>query len=408
MASFPLAGLLVLELAGPPGAWVGGFLGDFGARVIKIERPGMPAVRWGMFGMRTLSTVEERIKYSAYNPFDRNKESMILDLKKEAGRNIFYRLVERADVIIEGHRPGVSRRLGIDYETLSQINEKIVYCAVTGYGQDGPYQNIPGHDINYAAISGLLELTGSQEKPGLPGIPVGDWAGFAHATIGILLALLVRAQTGKGQFIDISLTDGIISWMRGWISDYLESGIVPEKGKAVPLGGSACYNIYQTRDGYISIGCLEPWFWENLCRALGREDLVPLQYDVEDQRQVSQELADLFKARTTGDWFKFLAEKDVCAAPVNSLTEALNDPQVIHRGMLAEVKHPKLGKVKQVVGGVRLSGISVRIRRFAPLPGQDTERILEELGYTSKQMQKLFEEGAVSRDVDQGAGQADR
>ncbi len=395
----PLEGITVIELAGPPGAWAGGLLAEFGARVIKVVRAGAAPVRWGSTGMRYLTSPEEEMRHAAFNPFDRNKESIRLDLKKAEARNVFYKLVEKSDVVTEGYRPGVAGRLGVDYETLDRINPRIIYCAITGYGQDGPYKNMAGHDINYSAIAGLLHLTGPRDSPPSPsGIPVGDWGGgVAQAAIGILLAILARQRSGRGQFIDISITDGIVGLMKGNVADYLETGVAPGKGQTVPHGGAPYNDVYQTKDGnYISIGCWEPWLWENLCRAIQREDLVRLQYAEGENRDfLLQSLSRVFLTRTRDEWFEFLKDKDVCAGPVKTLPEMLDDPQVRHRQMVVEVEHPEAGKVKQIGIGIKLTRTPGAIRHAAPLEGQDTGAILKELGYSPRDIQELRRHGAV-------------
>ncbi|MBI4330260.1 MAG: CoA transferase [Chloroflexi bacterium] len=395
----PLSDITVIEIAGAPGSWATGLLGEFGARVIKIGRMGMPPVRWGSFGMRYLNSQDERTRYAAFNPHDRNKESIILDLKKESGRQVFYKLVAAGDVVVEGYRPGVARRLKIDYETLLSINPGIIYCAITGYGQDGPYQDTAGHDINYAALSGVLGLTALKGGPPvLPGIPVGDWGGgFAQAVIGILLALTARRPTGRGQYIDISMTDGLVSFLKGYVADYLETGIAPAPGESVPTGGAPYNNVYRTKDEkYVSIGCWEPWLYENLCRAISREDLIPLQHARGDDRdRVHSILSGIFLTRTRDEWFQFLKDKDVCVAPVNSLAETLADEQVLHRRMVVEVGHPRMGKVKQIGIGIKLSETPGTIRRTAPMEGENTDSILKELGYSSQQIDQLRQEKAI-------------
>ncbi|MBI4334584.1 MAG: CoA transferase [Chloroflexi bacterium] len=397
----PLDRITVIELAGPPGAWAGGLLAEFGARVIKVSRAGAAPVRWGTTGMRPLTSPEERERYAAFNPFDRNKESITLDLKKAQARQILCRLVERADIVTEGYRPGVAGRLGADYETLRRINPRIIYCAITGYGQGGPYRDMVGHDINYSAMAGLLDLTGPPgSRPSTCGIPVGDWmGGMSQAVIGILLALVARHTTGDGQFIDVALTDGIVSTMKGHIASYLETGAAPKKGETVSHGGAPYNDVYETKDGkFVAIGCWEPHLYENLCRALGLEDLLPLQHAAgEDRERVKRALTRAFLARTRDEWFEFLRDRDVAVAPVKSLPEVLEDPQVRHREMVVELEHDRLGKVKQAGIGIKLSRTPGRIRRLAPPDGRDTEKLLRELGYSPGDIQHFQKDGVVDR-----------
>jgi crotonobetainyl-CoA:carnitine CoA-transferase CaiB-like acyl-CoA transferase len=275
-----LKGINILDLLPTrvyPGAFSTWILGDLGAEVINIEPP--PEARAQVAKTIMALTDEEERKRAAYDPINRNKKSVALNLKTEEGRHIFYQLAEKADIIVEGFRPGVVKRLGVDYETIAKINPKIIYCSMSGYGQDGPYHDLPGHDINYVAMGGALNLIGDREgKPVIPLNLVGDIAGATlHATVGILTALIARGKTGKGQHIDISYTDSVISLVSIMLSrDYFQNEIIPKRGESCLSGAYPYYSIYETKDGrFVTIGCVEPWLWENLCRVIGREDFIP-------------------------------------------------------------------------------------------------------------------------------------
>ncbi len=389
-----LEGIKIIDMSRlAPGPYCTMILGDLGADIIRID-PG---------GGRAAEAVvpvaaEEAERRTAYNATGRNKRSIILNLRLEGAKEIFYKLAERADVIVEEFRPGVVKRLGVDYETISKINPRIVYCSVTGYGQDGPYQNMPGHDINYISIAGALGIIG--QKGGPPAIPsnlLADYAGGGmHAAIGILAALLARERTGKGQHVDIAMCDGVVSLMHMAAMQYFTTGKAPERGNDMLTGGLPHYNVYETKDGkYISLGSLEPWFYENLCRAVGREDFIPYEWDEGKRSEIFSAFREIFRTKTRDEWFDLLKQIDICVAPVYSIDEVFSDPQVVHRKMVVDIDHPRLGKIKQVGISVKLSDTPGSIRSLAPFPGQHTDEILKELGYTEKRIEELRREGAI-------------
>ncbi|MCJ7744580.1 MAG: CoA transferase, partial [Dehalococcoidales bacterium] len=344
----------------------------------------------------------------AHEAINRNKKSILLNLKPEAGQTIFQQLAEGTDVIVEGFRPGVTKRLGIDYETISKINPRIVYCSVTGYGQDGPYCDLPGHDINYISFAGALNLIGEANRP--PVVPlniIADYgAGGKDAVIGIICALLARNQTGRGQYIDISLTDCGISLMtESVLGIYFATGISMKRGEHDLGGAYPYYTIYQTKDGkFITIGCLEPWLWANLCRAIGQEEFIPFSIirdryprSADDQKvkEIHDYLKQLFLTRTRDEWFEFFRTKDVPIGKVYSLDEVFADPQVQHRRMVMELEHPTEGKVRQVGIAIKLSDTPGEVRSFPPLLGQHTDEILTGLGYSQQKIAELRREGVV-------------
>jgi len=395
-----LEGIKILDLAGyPPGMFCTMILGDFGAEVLKIEPPGER--------LSKSPEGDEGRKEAAYTPLNRNKKSMVLNLRSEAGREIFYRLAEKADVIIEGFRPGVAKRLGIDYDTMNKLNTKIVYCSLSSYGQDGPYRDLPGHDVNYISIAGVLGLIGPRE--GTPVIPlnlVADYAGASlFGAIGILVALMARNKTGRGQYVDMAYTDGAIALISSFTKDYFFTNTVPKRGESVFQGAYPYYGVYETMDGkYITIGCIEPHFWENLCRVLGREDYIPSHYTPEHRlhkpegskwEEISSYLKQSFLTRTRDEWFDLLSRKDIPVAKVYSLDEVFSDPQVLHRQMLIEVEHPTLGKIKQVGIAPKLSDTPGKVRSLSPLLGEHTEEVLQALGYSRGEIEDLRWEGAI-------------
>lgn len=393
-----LEGITILDLSRyGPGHYATMLLADLGADVIKVEQPG-ERLRAAFAQSRHGTQDEERI--AAYNAQNRNKRSLYLNLKVGGAREVFYQLCRRADVLFEGNRPGVAKRLGIDYQTISRVNPRMVYCSLSGYGQEGPYKLVSGHDLDYIAVAGALGITGEPgRRPTFPANLLADYAGGGmHAALGILAALMARGRTGRGQYVDIAMTDGVLSLMNAELSRYFSTGQVPQRGETTLTGSSPVYNVYETKDGkYIAIASLEPWFWENLCRALGHEEFIPYEFARGEKREeVFSAFRKVFATRTRDEWFEYLKDKDVCVAPVYTLDEVCSDPQVLHREMVVEVEHPKFGKVKQLGISVKLSETPGGVRRFAPFPGQHTREILLSLGYTEEAIEKLRKEGAIT------------
>jgi len=385
----PLEGTKVLDLSQrAPGPLCTMVLADFGAEVVKIEAPQEAGIS------RAWSDLNLPLRERVYNPLHRNKKSMTLNLRADPGKEIFYKLSQGADVILEGFRPGVAKRLGIDYESISKINPRIVYCSLSGYGQDGPYSDLPGHDINYISIAGALGMIGNSpdSPPAIPLNLVADFAGGSlHAVIGILLALMARGKIGRGQYVDIAMIDGVISLLGFSTYEYFCFGRIPQRGDDMLNGGFPCYNVYQTKDdGYISIGCVEAHFWENLCRALGREDFIPYQWsqDKEKQEEIFSFLRKTFLTKTRDEWFELL-KNTVPTGKVYSMGEAFADPQVLHRKMMVEIDHSEAGKVKQIGIGIKLRETPGKIRSLAPSPGDHDEEILLSLGYTEQDIRSL-------------------
>ena len=397
-----LEGITILDLTwqgpGPLGTMI---LGDLGCEIIRIGAP--PAA-----GARQ-STRKAGKGEVAYQASQRNKKSLLLNLKSEEGRQIFYRLAEETDVIVEGFRPGVAERLGIDYQTIRKINPKLIYCSITGYGQDGPYRTLPGHDINYISFAGALNLIGDPDRqPVIPLNLVGDYgAGAKDAAIGILSALIARDKTGRGQYVDISMTDSVISLLTDVVlGQYFQSSVAPKRGEHQLNGARPYYNVYQAKDGkYISFGCLEPWLWEGLCREIGREDFIPFNMtrrlsldEAEDSKweEIFAYLRQLFLTKTRDEWFELMSTKNIPIGKVYSLDEVFADPQVLHREMVIEVEDPTVGKVKQVGIAIKLSDTPGKVRSLPPATGEHTDEILIGLGYNKERLDQLRQEGVVS------------
>lgn len=375
--SMPLEGIRVLDLTRLlPGPYSSLMLADYGADVIKIEDPnGGDYARW----------YEPR--KGEYNPMflslNRNKRSMTLNLKSNHDKDIFKDLVKTADVLIESFRPGVMDRLGLGYKELKKINPKLIYCAITGYGQSGPYAALPGHDINFLSYSGLLELQGERNgKPVLSSVQIGDIGGGAlMGTIGILLAIIESRKSGLGQFIDVSMLDGSISWMQSILPEFLAVKKTPERGALMLNGGKACYEIYETKDGrFLSVGALEEKFWTNFCKTIGREDLIAkLDASIEEQYRMKEEIQAALLTKTQTEWMTLFDATEACVAPVLKVEEMVTNPQVVDRQIIEEVYHPGVGVTKQIANPIKMSRTRAKTIRQAPHLGEHNDEILEEL-----------------------------
>jgi len=316
-------------------------------------------------------------------------------------------LANKSDVIVEGFRPGVAKRLKIDYETVGKLNRRIVYCSLSGYGQEGPYRDLPGHDLNYLSMSGILNLIGNPEGP--PVIPlniVADFAGASlYAALGVMAALIARSKTGKGQYIDVSFTAGAISLIPAFSQGYFLRGIVPRRGETALQGGYPYYGVYKTKDGrYISITCLEAFFWENLCRALGKEEYIPFCFSPEHYlrrsegrkwQEIRSWLENVFLTKTRDEWFDFLSKRDIPVGKVYTLDEAFSDQQLIQRKTVVEIDDAAVGRVRQVGIPIKLSETPGKIRSLSPFFGQHTQEILLELGYSQERISDLYRKGIV-------------
>lgn len=452
--SLPLAGIRVLDLSRLlPGGFCSLLLADFGAEVLKVEDTGIgDYIRWSP---PYVDGAHDSAKSALFLALNRNKRSIRIDLKSEAGREVLLRLVADHDVVLESFRPGVLDRLGVGYERMRQVNPGIVYCAVTGYGQDGPKRDASGHDMNYLGLVGLLGLTGERDRAdrsggaeeadaareadtdgGADGHPIqsagqiADLGGGAlMAAFGILAALRerdgspgrpatsardgapaqpeipARPGSGLGQVVDVSMADGALSWLALVAGAYLADGHVPRRGE-LPLAGSLiCYRPYRCADGWVTLGALEPKFWQAWCRGVGREDLVEHQFEAPGSDAHAEVLA-IFETRTRAEWERFAAVHDCCLEPVLDLDEALNSELVRARDMVVTVEQPG------VTDGVRQLGLPVKLGRtpgsHARLPGPElgehTEPVLAAAGYSAAEIEDLLRSGAVAASGHDEAG----
>jgi crotonobetainyl-CoA:carnitine CoA-transferase CaiB-like acyl-CoA transferase len=395
--SVALQGIKVIDLTRlAPGPFSTMVLGDLGADVIRVEEPGggrMARERG------TEPDMAEAQRRTAFNALNRNKQSIALNLKNEDARTILHKLCADADVFVEGFRPGVVKRLGCDYESLKAINPRLVYCSLSGYGQTGPYNDLVGHDINYISVGGALGVIGTPESgPSIPMNIIADFAGGGmHAAMAIMAALMARTHTGRGQMVDIAMSDGVAYLLASMLSEYFTSGTVPSPGGSTLNGNAPYYNVYRCKDGkYLSVGCIEPWFWSTLCRSIGRDDLIDGQFETANSERVLAELQSTFAQKDREDWWTELRAIDnIAVAKVYSLDEMVDDPQNIHRQMVVDAGTLNGEVVRQVGIGPKLSDTPGTIRSLGPTAGQHTREILESLGYDSSEVSRLIEDGAV-------------
>jgi crotonobetainyl-CoA:carnitine CoA-transferase CaiB-like acyl-CoA transferase len=366
-----------------PGPYCSRILADLGFEVIKVERPG--GGDWSRYVPPVDPESGQSLFFGAVN---RGKKSLTLNLKSDEGRAILLRLIGTADVLLESFRPGVMERLGLGYETLAQVHPRLVYCALSGYGADGPYRERAGHDLNYAGLTGLLDLTGLRKSPpSIPGAPVADLSGALWAAVGILFALLERERSGLGQCVEASLLGGALSFLPLAVVRH-QGGQPMARGSSDLNGGVVCYNIYETQDGHhMTLSALEPEFWANFCQAVGREDLMGQQFTPALPGEPAYEdLCALFRSRTRQDWVEALVGVDACCEPVYTVGEALDSPPVQALGMLTS-----LG----LLAPVHLSSQERCAAEPAPALGQHTVTYLAELGYNSAAVEELRRQGVI-------------
>ena len=393
-----LEGLRVLDLSRLlPGGFCSLLLADFGADVVKVEDTGMgDYVRWAP---PYYEGAEQSARSALFLSLNRGKRSIRIDLKNDAGRDVLLRLVRDADVLLESYRPGVLDRLGVGYERLKQENPRLVHCAITGYGQDGPYRDRAGHDMNYLGLVGLLGLTGEADGPPVQAAgQIADLGGGAlMAAFGILAALRERDRSGAGQFVDVSMADGALSWLAMVAARYFAEGEAPRRGELELAGSLVCYRPYRCADGWVTLGALEPKFWQAWCRGVGRDDLVEFQFD-RPGSATHRQVEDVFLGRTRDEWQAFAAEHDCCLEPVLELDEVLDSELVRARNMIGLLDQPG------VADPVRLLGVPVKLSRTpgdansAPGPalGEHTEAVLAEAGFSDSERAALLESGAVA------------
>lgn len=386
--SLPLEGLKVLDLSRYlPGPFCTQILSDFGAEVIKVEDP-----NGGDLGRHLAPILEDQS--SRFYTVNRNKKSISLDLKKEEGKVIFRRLVHDSDVVVDQFRPGIMDKMGLGYEHLKEINKRIIYCAISGYGLSGPLRDSAGHDLNYLSLSGVTGLTGTcQGMPAMSGVQIADISGGTlYSTIAILLALANREKTGKGQLCDIAMMDASVSLLAYTLGEWSGWGVLPERGDDVLTGGYACYNIYKTKDHkYVSLGAVEEKFWAEFCQKIGREDYISFQWDKSKRLQIIEEVKETILEKTRDEWVDFFAASDICFTPVLTLEEMCENPQVAAREMIIKVPNVRGSGREVVVTGVpiKLSDTPGVIKITFPELGEHNREVLQAVGYTLAEIEEF-------------------
>jgi alpha-methylacyl-CoA racemase len=398
MSSPALEELRVLDLSRLlPGGFCSLLLADFGADVIKVEDTGMgDYVRWAP---PYYDGADDTAKGALFLALNRGKRSIRVDLKTDGGRDVLLRLARDADVVLESFRPGVLDRLGVGYERLREVNPRLVYCAITGYGQDGPNRDRSGHDMNYLGLNGLLGLTGDADGPPVQAAgQIADLGGGAlMAAVGVLMALREREHSGQGQLVDCSMFDGALSWLAFVAADMLATGgRAPQRGGLHLAGALTCYRPYACADGYVTLGALEPKFWAAFCRGVGREDLLDHAFDPPGS-DAHRAVSEIFAARTREEWHRFASEHDCCLEPVLGLDEALSSEQVTARDLVVEVDQPGAERRVRLLGApFKLSRTPADPTRPGPALGEHTDEVLAAAGYGPEEIASLHEAGAVA------------
>jgi len=361
-------------------------LADLGAEVIKVEETSGDPTRRSppMIGRQS----------APFAQVNRNKKSIAIDLKQPEGRDIFLKLVSTADCMLEQFRPGVVDRLGINYAAITEVNPRIVYCSLTGFGQDGPHRERSGHDLNYLALSGVLGLTTDERgTPVIPGVQIADLAGGMIAGFAMLAALLARERSGRGQYVDVSMFDVMLSMLPIPAAHHFAGATIPVGGKYVLSGAYPFYNVYETSDGrFMALGALEPKFWANFCRKIVREDLVTRQFDSGEQRTgLFEEVRAIFRSRTQAEWIELMVDADCCCEPVLSMSEAFEHAQARAREMVRQSS----SITDQLGFSYKLSETPPREVFRAPALGEHTDELLAALGIPDEERARLCQAGVI-------------
>ncbi len=391
----PLEGIVVLDFTRLlPGPFCTQLLANLGADVIKIEDP-----KLGDY-MRSVPPIVGDVSY----PFvmvNRGKRSLAVDLKTSEGQEILRKLVGRADIVMEQFRPGVMARLGADYDALAMWNPRLIYCSFSGFGQNGPYKDLPGHDINFEALAGILSVTRNREdrRPAIPSVPIADLAGGFNAALAILASLRTRDRTGRGEFIDVSIYDTAVTLLVLGLARFFATGEEPVAGETLITGTFPFYGLYETKDGgWLSVAAVEPKFWERICVLIGAPELSGKQFvEVAERASVSETLAARFRERTVAEWESLFFGELLPVAGVRRMAEVVQDPQVKARGLLPTVDVPGAGKLQVISHPAKHTATETRNPARVPKKGQDTEEILRSLGYTPKQIRTLDGKHVIAR-----------
>lgn len=387
----PLEGYKMLDVSRYlPGPYCSMILADLGMKVLRIEEPKMgdPA-RW--VGPKRN---KDSVYYLAAN---RNKRSMGLNLKSKEGKEIFLSLCTRHDVVLENFKPGTMDRLGLGYRMLSEKNPALVFCSISGFGQEGPYRGRPGHDINYISLAGLLGIMESESnRPIIPAIPIADLTSGLLASIGILAALIARNKTGKGRYVDISMMDGIISSLCYQLARFGLEGKPPNKSDLEFGGDMPCYRVYRTADNkFMALGATDAIYWKKFCQLIGLPEIEGKQWGSgEERNEIVSLLETTFRKKTQNEWNELFAGKNVCCDPVRTIAELPSDPQVRNRRMIFEMNHSTEGKILQTGNPIKLSEME---EVFQPPPqlGENTEEVIREMGYDNETIALFRKKGVI-------------
>ena len=392
--SLPLEGIKVLDLSRYlPGPFCTQILADFGAEVIKVEDP-----RGGDLGRSVPPLIEgESARFYTVN---RNKKSITLDLKQDAGRDIFRKLALSADIVVDQFRPGVMKKMGLGYEDLRTINPRIIYCAITGYGLTGPLSDAAGHDLNYLNIAGVTGLTGAyQGMPVMSGAQIADISGGTlYAVIAILMALVSRAKDGQGQLCDIAMMDCSISLLAYTLGEWAGWGRLPEMGNEILTGGYAFYNIYKTKDGkYVGLGAVEDKFWAEFCEKVDRREYIKLQWNTTLQPDIQADIRAIMLTKTRDQWVEYFADCDICFTPILTMEEMCGHPQVTAREMILTLTNVRgSGKDVALTGvPIKLSGTPGEAKLTFPKLGEHNQEILKRAGYTAKEIKRFRDQKII-------------
>lgn len=388
----PLSSLKILDFSTLlPGPFASMMLADMGAEVLRVEAPHRPDM------VRLMPPFDEDGNSAWHALLNRSKRSLALDLKKPGATEVIERLVGEGgyDIVLEQFRPGVMDRLGVGYVALSAVNPALIYCAITGYGQTGPYKDRAGHDLNYLALAGVMSHTGRKDGgPQPPGVQVADVGGGSlGAVTGILAAVIHRQATGEGQMVDISMFDMAIAWHSHVVSSYLVGGTVPDY-ESWNLNGGGFYDCYETADGrYLSVGSLEPQFWRGFCIAIGQPDLIERGFAAVpgQMEDVKAEIAAVIRSKTLAGWAAVFDQYDVCVEPVLTVPEMLQHPQTRAREMVVAVEQVNGVRQRQIASPYKFSRSQPEYKHTGMKTGSHSKEVLRELGYSREEIVALQE-----------------
>jgi crotonobetainyl-CoA:carnitine CoA-transferase CaiB-like acyl-CoA transferase len=393
MLTGALEGTVAIDVSGHvAGPYAGSLLGDLGCEVIKVELPDGGDTHRG-----------RNLKYEGYGPsfrvLNRNKKSVTLNLREKKGREILLRLLETADILIENFRPPTRQRLGLDYEQLSKLNPKLIHCSISGYGQSGPYRDKPGFDTIGQALSGMLSLVTDFDNPKVAGFSITDHSSGIFAAHGIMAALLARQKTARGQFVDVSLLQVSLAFIESHVADYLNGGEAVSRDN-FPRGRIYCFVCAETKPLVIHLSGHQV-AWEGLLKAAGRMDLLEdARFATRKDRterhwEIVRILQETFRTQPREHWLPRLDANDIPNAPISSIQEVFNDPQVKHMGIPKQIDHPKMGKSNLIGSPINLSGTPAQFFRAAPLLGEHTEEVLARLGYDGDAIKEFRARGVI-------------